>query len=291
MRPDELVVYINGQHATAFRVVGPLAGGHQEGAWKVEEPSGRAAVLKPTRAERAVPVVRRLREAGYPTPDLLAWGTAPDGTDYHVQEFAPGTPMEALTPAYVGQLVAINRLQSGLIPPPHRHGGDWSQYAYDVVFADESGWASRLRGHSAETARLMRGLERAAAPYAGTRLATTDAVHGDWSVGNFLTERGRITAIVDCSAAGHGTRAVDLAGLLHYAYADAYGGDRGRAVRALLRDEIVSVGGTPALALLLVYRTMALVEFAVRHHGADGVAAFARVGWRILADLASPEHA
>lgn len=287
MRPGELIAFINDQHATVFRVVGPLGGGYQEGAWKIAEPSGRTAVLKPTRALRAVPVVRRLREVGYPTPELLFWGTAPDGTDYHVQEFAPGTPLEALTPDYVDQLILLNRLQSGLAPEPERPEGNWSEYAYNVVFTDESGWASCLREHSAQTAHLMKRLERAAAPYAGTRLPATDAVHGDWAVGNFLVEHGRITAIVDCAAAGYGTRVVDLAGLLHYAYADEYDADSGRAIRALLRDEIVSVGGTPMLVLLLIYRVMALVEFAVRYHGEAGVAAFVGVGSKILSDLGS----
>ncbi len=290
MQPDALLAFINRQHATAFRIVAPLAGGYQEGAWSITEPSGRMAVLKPTHTLRAVPVVRRLREVGYPTPELLFWGAAPDGTNYHVQEFVQGTPLEVLTPDYVNQLITLNRLQSGLVPEPERPEGNWSEYAYNVVFADESGWASCLRKHSVETARLMKRLARAAAPLAGIRLPASDAVHGDWSVGNFLVEQGRIRAIVDCAAAGYGTRAVDLATLLHAAYADEYDGDSGRTIRALLRDEIVSVGGTPMLVLLLIYRVMALVEFAVRYHGEAGVGVFAGIGSKILGDLGSGEN-
>lgn len=39
------------------------------------------------------------------------------------------------------------------------------------------------------------------------------------------------------------------------------------------------------LVVLLIYRAMALVEFAVRHHGPEGVGAFTAAGWKILRDL------
>jgi aminoglycoside phosphotransferase (APT) family kinase protein len=131
----------------------------------------------------------------------------------------------------------------------------------------------------------MTEFERAAEPHAGISLPVTDAVHGDWCIGNILEERGRVSSIVDNAAAGYGTRAVDLASLLHYAYADEYADEGGQAGRALLGDEIVAIGGVPMLVVLLIYRAMALIEFAARHHGEEGVAAFVRVGRSILRDL------
>lgn len=285
MTPDERMSFINAAHGATFEMRRPLGGGYQEGAWEVAEPSGRRAVLKFTRVLRAVPVVRRLREVGYPAPDFLFWGTLPDGTPYHMQELLSGTPLQALTPEYIEEIIALNRLQAGLAPARERPEGNWADYATRVVFADESGWASCLRGHSIETARLMAALDRAAAPYAGIQLPCTDAVHGDWSPGNFLVDGGRITGIVDCGAAGYGTRAIDLASLLHYACAGECDDGPGRAIRAMLLDELRSIGDPSMLLVLLVYRVMALVEFAIRHHGEEGVAAFVAVGWKVLDDL------
>ncbi len=285
MKPDELIVFLNEQHGTVFRVVGPLGGGYQEGAYRIAEPCGRVAVLKLTRAPRSVAVVRRLRQAGYPAPDFLFWGAAPDGTSYLVQEFLRGAPVAAFTPENTKQLIALNRLQSGLNPEPWRPDASWSDYAMGVVFADESGWASCLRAFSTETARLMAALEQAAAPFTDVRLPRDDAVHGDWSLGNLLSEQGQITGIVDCASAGYGTRAIDLSSLLHYAYDDEYDNTAGRAVRTLLRDEILAIGGTSMLVVLLIYRAMALVEFAARHHREARVVAHTQMGWKILGDF------
>ena len=276
---------INAQHGTTFQAAEPLAGGYQEGAWRITDLSGRVAVLKRTAVPRSLPVVRRLRAAGYPAPDFLYYGDGPDGSPYLVQEFLPGTPLSALTPEYTRQLIALNRLQANLNPESKRPEDNWSDYARNVMFADESGWASCLRGYSPETARLMTAIEEAAAPYADTILPVTDAVHGDWSLGNLLAEGGRITGIVDCAYAGWGTRAIDLATLLHYAYADEYTTDESDTLRDLLRQEILTTGGEATLTITLLYRVMALVEFAIRHHVPEGVAAFTAIGRRILSDL------
>jgi aminoglycoside phosphotransferase (APT) family kinase protein len=284
MTPEERIRFINAAHGTTFEIRKPLGGGYQEGAWEVADRPDRRAVLKLTRVPRALPVIRQLRAVGYPAPEILFWGVMPDGTPYHLQEFLPGTPIEILTPDQTEQLIALNRLQAGLASPGERPDGNWSDYATGVVFADESDWAFCLRKHSRETARLMAALERVTAPYAGIELPCGDAVHGDWSPGNMLAEGSQLTGIVDCSAAGYGTRAIDLASLLHYAYMDEYDDPPGGAVRAVLWDELRSVGDAGMRVVLLAYRVMALVEFAVRCHGEEGVAAFVAVGCRILED-------
>jgi aminoglycoside phosphotransferase (APT) family kinase protein len=133
----------------------------------------------------------------------------------------------------------------------------------------------------------MNAFEAAAAPFGGCVLPVTDAVHGDWCVGNILAHEGRITGIVDSTAAGYGTRAIDLASLLHYAYAEDYENVPGLAVRRRLWREVLALGGKPMLVVLLIYRAMALVEFAARHHGEEGVAAFTAVGWKVLRDLSA----
>lgn len=132
---------------------------------------------------------------------------------------------------------------------------------------------------------MLEALEQAAAPYTGIRVPDTDAVHGDWSLGNLLAGQGQITGIVDCAHAGYGTRAIDLASVLHDAYAGEYDDGRGQTVRSLLRDEILSLGGTPLLVILLIYRAMALVEFAVRQRRLGAVAEHIEMGWRIISDF------
>src|SRR6476660_9389205 len=103
MNIGPLLTYINARHATAFDLAGRLPGGNQDGAYVLAEPDGRRAVLKQLFAPRSLPIIRRLRAIGYPTPDALYTGTADDGTTYLVQEFAPGTPMQTLTDAYLDQ--------------------------------------------------------------------------------------------------------------------------------------------------------------------------------------------
>ena len=282
MNIGQLLTYINARHATAFELVGRLPGGHQDGAYTLAEPGGRRAVLKQLFADRALPIMRRLRAIGYPTPDVLYTGTADDGTAYLVQEFVPGAPMQNLTEAYLDQLFALNDRQADLNPHPEASALEsWSGYVQEVVFARSSVWVRALRSHSPASASLLSALQQATQPYAATVLANSDVVHGDLHNGNILVEHGQITGVIDMVYAGYGTRAIDLATLLHTIDSDDYA----PIIRQRLRAHVIERFGPAVYAICMAYRAIVTLEWAIRHDRPDLIDYFIRAGWATCADL------
>jgi aminoglycoside phosphotransferase (APT) family kinase protein len=288
MNMSELLQYINARHATAFELAGKLPGGHQDGAYALAEAGGRRAVLKQQFAPRALPIMRALRTVGYATPDLISSGTATDGTTYLVQEFVPGAPIEHLTEAYLDQIFTLNDLQADLNPDPTADLLEsWSGYVHEVVFARSSVWATALCDHSRATASLLAALRQATWRYATVALPNTDVVHGDLHCGNLLAQDGRITGVIDMVYAGYGTRAIDLASLLHNMDSDSYA----PAVRDRLRARIVERFGPAIYAICMAYRAIVTLKWAIRKGRDDWVDHFVRAGWAICDDLARLEQA
>jgi aminoglycoside phosphotransferase (APT) family kinase protein len=283
MDTGDLLQYINARHGAAFALAGKLPGGHQDGAYALVDAAGRRAALKRLFAPRALPIVRRLRAVGFATPAAICAGAAPDGTTYLVQEFVPGIPMERLTEAYLDQIFALNDLQADLNRDP---GADrlesWSGYVYEVVFARSSVWASALGDHSRATASLLSALRRATQRYAGVALPNTDAVHGDLHIGNMLVVEGRISGVIDMVYAGYGTRAIDLASLLHNMDSDGYA----PSIRDRLRARIIERFGPAVYAICMVYRVIVTLTWSIRRGLADWTDRFVRAGWALLDDLA-----
>lgn len=123
---------VNLAHGGTYRLVRPLLGGHQSGAWLIEDGVGREAVLTWTsdltwatqiqRAGRAIPGIRL---GGYPTPAWLAVGSTSRGDGYQVQEYLSGAPREHLTEATARSLTDVLELHAGLDPDP---GRSWSDH-------------------------------------------------------------------------------------------------------------------------------------------------------------------
>ncbi len=282
MNISQLLTYINARHATAFELAGKLPGGHQDGAYALVEPGGRRAALKQLFAPRALPIMRRLSAIGYPTPDVLYTGTADDGTTYLVQEFVPGTPMETLTDTYLDQIFALNDLQANLNPHPEANALEsWSGYVYEAVFARASVWVTALVNHSRATASLLTALRRATSPYAATVLPNTDVVHGDLRSGNILVQHGQITGVIDMVYAGYGTRAIDLATMLHTIDSDDYA----PAVRNRLRAHVIERFGPDVYAICMAYRVIVTVVWAIRQGRPNWIDYFVRAGWTVCDDL------
>jgi aminoglycoside phosphotransferase (APT) family kinase protein len=283
MNISQLIEYINACHGTAFGLAGRLDGGHQDGAHVLAEPGGRRVVLKQMFAPRALPIIGRLRAAGYPTPEVLYDGTAADGTTYLVQEFVPGAPMRELTEAYLDQIFALNELQADLNPNPAADPLEsWSGYVRDVVFARSSVWERALGSHSRASASLLAALRQLTHRYADVVLPNTDAVHGDLHCGNMLVDEGRITGVIDMVYAGYGARAIDLASLLHSMDSHQYA----PAVRERLRAGIIERFGPEVYAICMAYRVIVTVEWAIRKRLPDWVDHFVSAGWAIRDDLA-----
>jgi len=283
MNIRQLLAYINSSHASAFALAGKLPGGNQDGAFVLAEPNGRHAVLKQLFAQRALPIMRRLHAIGYPTPNVLYAGTAPDGTTYLVQEFVSGVPMATLTHAYLDQLFALNELQANLNEHPAANALEsWSGYVYEVVFARTSVWALALYNHSQATASLLTALRLATSRYAGTVLSNTDVVHGDIHNANILVEHGQITGVIDMVYAGYGTRAIDLVTLLHTMDSDAYA----PTIRRRLRAHVIERFGPDVYAICMAYRAIVTLDWAIRQASTDWVDRFVRAGWAVCDDLA-----
>jgi aminoglycoside phosphotransferase (APT) family kinase protein len=108
-------------------------------------------------------------------------------------------------------------------------------------------------------------------------------VHGDFHGENVLALDGRVTGVIDFGAAGWGSRAIDLAGLLHYAYHPAVPD----TVRRRVAARLLAVAGPGALAICLLRQNLALTSWAVQAAGAEDVAEQVRRGWHIIDDLKS----
>jgi aminoglycoside phosphotransferase (APT) family kinase protein len=282
MHIRQLLAHINAHHATAFALAGKLPGGHQDGAYVLAEPGGRRAVLKQLFAPRALPIMRILSAIGYPTPDVLFDGIAPDGTTYLVQEFVHGLPMPTLTDAYLDQIIALNELQADLNPRPAANLLEsWSGYVYEAVFARTSLLAKAIEHHSPATAELLRALRQQTDQYAASVLPNTDVVHGDLHNGNLLVEHGRITGVIDMGYAGYGTRAIDLVTLLHTLDSAAYA----PATRQRLRAHVISRFGPDVYAICMAYRAIVTLDWAIRQGQPDLIDYFVRAGWAVCADL------
>jgi aminoglycoside phosphotransferase (APT) family kinase protein len=277
MDTPELVRFINDHHHTSFAVIGPCVGGFQGGAHELVDLSTRErTVLKRGFTVYTPPVIEHLQAVGYPTPAWLVTGEAPDGTRYVVQAYAAGRPLAKLTVPYLEQILLINDLQADLNPYPATD--HWSCYARNVVFANESGWAANIAAYSSRTAGLMTALHAAVQPYTDLMLPTTDVVHGDFNPDNLLVANGHITAVIDCGYAGYGTRVIDLATLLHYAYAFEY---QPLVCQELYRKS-VQIAGRGVLAICLVYRTMAMLDWAIQRDTAEAVDLYVRRAWDML---------
>jgi aminoglycoside phosphotransferase (APT) family kinase protein len=282
MTAQTLLEWINHQHQVHFQLLGKLSGGRQDGAeLLLDRQNGTQAVLKRAFAPHAAEVIQQLGLRGYPTPAVVCAGETPAGEQYLVLSFARGSPMPRLTIGYVEQIVALNRLQADSNPDPTNRQGSWSDYATSVVFANESGWMAQLRDYSSASKALVAAIDALIAPYHDLVLSNSDSVHGDFNRDNILVVDGQISAVIDTSFAGYGTRMIDLASLLHFAYVH----DDGAAVRQRLHAELIAIGGRGGQCICLAYRSITMAGWALAHLPPAAQTDFIRAGWRIVRDL------
>lgn len=276
-----IVSGINATHHTTYTLSSRLVGGYQDGAYQLVNSHGQQHVLKLSYAPRAIPLIQQLHALGYPTPAILYVGQLVDHTAYIVQEFLPGTSLASLTPAIAEQLLRIINQQADRNPTPHTNWQhNWSQYAQAVVFTNESGWVALLQRYTPATAQLLAGIEQLVAPFKGVILPNTDIVHGDFNIENILVDQGQITGIIDMLYAGYGTRAIDLATLLHFGYTNDYGA----AVRRRLQQHIRRIVGHAGLCVCLAYRIIAMLAWAIERDQ-EAVDLYVYHGWQIVREL------
>ncbi|MEM7125517.1 MAG: phosphotransferase [Chloroflexota bacterium] len=281
MEIHRLIEQINQQNATCFTLTERCEAGYQGGAHVLTDAAGQNAILKLGLGAQAAPIVSRLRELGYPTPAYQYMGSSLDGInngiDYVVQDFMSGSPLTNLTEAILKELLQAIALQGEQAISTERN---WSTYAYNVVFNDESGWANKLRNYSAETAELLSKLEAITMPYINAELPNGDIVHGDVDYDNILIHNGALSGIVDTAAAGCGTRTIDLMTVLQGVYyydSDIEGIFKGRIYQA-----IVDAAEPATYMICLAYRIMAMVSWSIQHHSSDSVRFYVRHSWDMV---------
>ena len=279
----ELVRHINRHHHTSFTLTSLLGGG-THGTYALLHADGTRAVLKPApqpqrdeQLARTVRVVDALRSVGYPAPEYVHVGRAPDGTAYYVQQFLEGEPVADVTAGLLEQILALNALQANRDARRIAGDQDWSRHVHCVVFEDESHWAPAMRAHSADTAALVEALQALTRSLAGVALPSDDVVHSDFGPGNVLAHAGRVTGIIDLEAAGCGSRAIDLAVLLRWGWEGA-----ALAERTRLAQHITSIAGPHSAALCLAYQVIDIVAFSIEHHNPAATPRRLQKAWDML---------
>lgn len=215
---------INRVHRLRYRLVEPLRGGVQSGAWLLVGDNGHPAVLKwsPDRSwsgqtARARNSVRRARRAGYPTPRWLAVGVSSEGFGYQVQQFVIGSVRQRMSVAVARRLVTVLELQDGLDPDP---GRSWSRYLHDWYRSEWTRTILRVEEVGEGGTELVSVCEEILAFHAYPDLPHRDLVHGDFRLSNILFTGDDLVGVIDIEAIGSGSRVFDYATALDCGDAD-----------------------------------------------------------------------
>ncbi len=282
MNARELVDRINLLHETRYTLHGRYAAGENQGAYALADERGVAYVLKLNerppwlrQVRLAQQITNYLRTRGAPVPQYVLAETSPDNVTYWVQTALPGEPPSQLLQSHVRQLLDLIEIQAGCALSADVN---WSEYVRAVVFLGESGWRDSLQHYGADTQAVLGRLIQLTAGKHTIPLRSADIVHGDLATDNVLVVGAMVSGTVDWDAAGSGDRCLDLSKLLFYSYADP-------ALRAPLRERILSISGPDAYAIFLSYNILAQLDWSIRHHPAAAVAKGVAMAHQILDDL------
>jgi aminoglycoside phosphotransferase (APT) family kinase protein len=257
-----VVSWVNATHGAQYTVVRRLDGGAQSGAYLLTRPDGSRAVLKWSqdirwgpRVLRAAPVVRRIREQGYPTPAWLAVGTTDRGFPYQVQEFVEGSPLESLDDSTADLILELTERQAKMDPHPALNV---SEHARAVVFGEAR---ARLHASGVPGRLVVEAFDRLCAPVRNVVLPADDMVHGDLGWENIMAKDGAVTGVIDIEAVGSGSRVYDLAKLIVHGYVwDA----RPTALEKVRRHS-EDVAGPDVLCLFAAANAYNLLNFGLKH--------------------------
>ena len=275
---DDVLAIAGHRHGIPWKLVGPIVGGSQQGAYEIVGEMGRRAVLKwhrahlPARQLRDTAVaLEAARARGWPTSRWLSYGPLPGDGAYIIEEFIDGSRPTTVEGTLLDQLLDAVRLQAGARPETVQ---DWSAYIYRVVFEGEAGLAARMRDRP-ETAALLARLEEMVADGRGLALPSEDLVHGDFVLNNMIVSDGR-PYLVDAAHAGKGTRAYDVATLL---METCVGGDYTMPSlndQRRLEREGIAIAGRPAFLVCVAGRIIHLLVFGGDHWSDEVARATAR---------------
>lgn len=207
-------------------------------------PAGRAAGRDRGAARGRIPGTRS--RTGRPAGDAVAL----------VWELLPGAQISHLTSTLLDQALALNNLQAGQLT---------SRPAIPAVrlylTSDGPGYCLHqpLREHSARTRRLDRRITTIGASHPSS-LSGHDAVHCDYQPTNLLTDRSKITGVIDWDGAGRGDRRFDLVTLrfgMHAITADPAATGR--------LDQLLDAIPPHVLAPMWAHVSLRMTDWAIRH--------------------------
>lgn len=262
-RGAEVLDRVNERLDTAYRLVRPLKGGRQGGAWLIRAGQGASAVftwtINPSLAQRrdeTARLVRALVDKGYPTPAWHHAGAIGDGLAFVIADFVPGRP--ATWPDLpVDKVVDAVEQQADLAG---HSANTWNDYARHILGSPD-GPRRDIAGMGPRGRQFLERLDEGLPDISALHMPASDAVHGDLESGNILLARGaNAIAIVDIDACGPGTRALDYGWLLR----DAWSHRAAPRDIDLIREHGEAVAGADVLAACLAAACLELAAFVVR---------------------------
>jgi aminoglycoside phosphotransferase (APT) family kinase protein len=273
-----------------LRLTGSFEGG-ATGAYQALTPAGTRVVVKvsrdpelPEKMEFAAANLPRLREKGYPAPNLLAYGPVGGDRGFAVFEHLDGKPPEELDEPLLDQLFELNELQADAgVDAPNRNASWWIRA---TLFEGHARMFEKAAGASVSSAQLMGRLAEISRSAQDHEMHRNDFVHGDFGPHNVVVSDGRVSGVLDWMNFAVGNRAADLGEVL---VAWALLRDEGRPVPPdgdlrLLRL-IETHAGTEGMLQVVPYHLMAGIAFWRSHGPADTVEWWVRAGTAIVERL------
>lgn len=254
--------------------------GQEGGAYFLEDPEGRVAVLKwhpdPGRLahlQRVSKAVEAVRAEGYPTAAWLVLGATDEGV-YQLTSYLPGAPAP-LTLHTATQLVGVLERQAGLNPIPERN---WSEYVLNIVLDDPPYGPKRVLSALGQPGELLIDHYRWLCGQLGpVGLPANDLVHGDFNTCNTLFQNRRLRGVVDVEAMGSGSRVIDYACLLREAFVSGDGQADNRATLDMIRTAAEAVAGRSALAVCVAATAFDVAAMSQRYEPEAALGLFDRL--------------
>jgi hypothetical protein len=140
---------------------------------------------------------------------------------------------------------------------------DWSAYITSSLLQDSQGDQARLvrLGGAAEDV-VVAVQEVAAGLSKGLALPSSDLVHGDLSLGNFIFRDGVFQGAVDIEAVGSGTAAHDMMAGLRTAY--LWPGETADGVAAVFEQNALEMFDPNAIVICVASQIIEILNFVLR---------------------------
>lgn len=262
MGPEAAIDLINADQPNRYTLVGRLAGGEDQGAYRVADQTGQNAILKLSRNPRWADQVKRgqaatnhLRPLGYPVPTYTYIGAADSGSFWIETELGGGPVLGAPTTDQIKNVLQLVEIQADQVISEVQ-GQDWVWYISDVVFKGESGNVRALMQFSPATSAIVNAAEGLVAGLQGTVLPKNDLVHGNFNISQVFFSNDKVSGVLDWDQAGYGDRTIDLVGLW-------YSIVLAPEPRDLVMNQMLAVSTKPAICIYAVHKILAQLAWHI----------------------------